>query len=110
MNDCVVVWSKSAQATIVPSLNREPLDWAQNEVAVEPEPVVEVPSILPLTHVKVGLRVKHFRQRRDGSYLHGTVREIDQNKSWCTVQWDKGRPGLVMIECLLPSDRALVAK
>lgn len=41
MTDCEIIWSKSAQATIVPSLNREPLDWAQNEVAVEPEPVIE---------------------------------------------------------------------
>lgn len=55
---------------------------------------------LRLTHVRPGWRVKHFRPRRNGEFVCGTVYEVSDNR-WCIVKWD-GRPkGMVMIDCLI---------
>ena len=60
---------------------------------------------LRLDHVKIGWRVKHFRPRKNGDYLHGTVVANDY-KGWCSVKWDRGSgASLVMIECLIASER-----
>ncbi len=47
----------------------------------------------------------HFRQRRDGSFLHGTVTDTDPNGKWCYVRWDGNKPNyaLVTVECLIAS-------
>jgi hypothetical protein len=37
----LIVWSTWAKRELVPKLNTKPLDWAQNEVACEPEAVIE---------------------------------------------------------------------
>jgi hypothetical protein len=70
-----------------------------------------IPMDLSLNHVKVGWRVKHFRPRRDGSYVHGTVLDTHPGQKWCLVKWD-GRPGeaMVMVECLVASDRPFSQK
>ena len=67
---------------------------------------------LRLNTVQVGWRVKHFRPRRNGEFLHGTVVQKDYGDKWCgdkwcRVRWDgKKTTGLVMVECLIASEKA----
>ena len=67
---------------------------------------------LRLNHVRIGWRVRHFRSRKDGSYLHGTVTGPSSiHPAWCKVLWDgKRKVTEVMIECLEASDKPGVSE
>ena len=54
-----------------------------------------------LERVSVGQRVRHFRQRKNGTYHYGTVTDDRYAPRWCKVKWDESPEGSVMICVLL---------